>query len=241
MRLKDVLYLVKRPCTLKSRVRAGDSELEQKESHPAMTEQPPEDQLQIRPRDPQPPVSFQVSRLHSLLEQNRNPEQRKRPHRREMITARPRFPARDRMHDPREEERQQHNHRPPEYCVLPETQPLLRGDDGVDGERFAHRFVPEMAVPPPQSVRLGDVSEKRRPGLERRVEDPDCDERADGVCAADCQRGAAVGVEGDYGSQPEISERECAVEECGSHVRFRRVPVAGFEIFGVEAGAVADV
>ena len=80
-------YLVRRPYTLEVRVGAGDSRLQREEHHPTVTEQAPEDQLQIRPGDPQPPMSFQVSRHDGLLQQNEYPELHERPQRREMVTA----------------------------------------------------------------------------------------------------------------------------------------------------------
>ena len=80
-------YLVRRPYTLEVRVGAGDSRLQQEEYHPAVPEQAPEHQLQIRPRDPQPPMSFQVSRHDRLLQQDEDSEFHERPQRCEMITT----------------------------------------------------------------------------------------------------------------------------------------------------------
>ena len=125
--------------------------------------------------------------------------------------------------------------------MFPKAEALLRDDDGMYCESFPHCFVPEVTIPPPQGVSLGDVSEEWRPVLERRVKDPHRDECAYSVCAADRERRSAKGVEGEHGSQPEISERESAVEDLRSHVRFRWTPIAWSEIAGVEMSAVADI
>ena len=84
--------------------------------------------------------------------------------------------------------------------MFPKAEALLRDDDGMYCESFPHCFVPEVTIPPPQCVGLGDVSEKWRPVLERRVEDPHRDERAYSVCAANRERRSAEGVKGEYGS-----------------------------------------
>ena len=145
------------------------------------------------------------------------------------------------MHDAGEQERQQHNHRSPGDGMFPQPEALLRDNDGVYGECFAHRFVPEVTIPPPQGVSLGDVPEKRRPALERRVEDPHCDESANSVCSTDRECRSAVGVEGDYDSGTKDSKRQRPVDDLGSQVFLRRMPIAWAEICRVEPMTTADV
>ena len=85
----DTSYLVKPPYTLEVCVGTSDSKLQQKENHPAVTKQAPKHHLQISPREPQPPMDFQVTRQDGLLQQDEDSKQHERSHRGEMITARP--------------------------------------------------------------------------------------------------------------------------------------------------------
>jgi len=176
---------------------ATNGELQQEENYPTVPEEAPEGQLHLSPRDPRPSMSFKVSRLDGLLQQYEDSEQHERSHRREVLTARTRLPARYRMHDSRKQERQQHDYRSPGHGVFPEAQTLFRDENGVYGEGLPHRFVPEVAIPPPQGVSLSDVSEKRWPVLERGVEDPHCNERRNSVRTTDRECRSAIGIEGD--------------------------------------------
>ena len=123
--------------------------------------------------------------------------------------------------------------------MFAQPEALLSQYDSVYGESFAHRFVPEVAVPPSQRVRFSDVAEQRRPALQWRVENADCNQGADGVCAANAQRRAAVGVEAQHCSKPYVTERESTVDDLRRHVRLRWLPVLGSYIRGIEAVAIA--
>lgn len=94
-----------------------------------------------------------------MREQDENSKKHETPHWREVVDTGTCLPTCNGVHNAREEKRQQNDDRPSGHSVSAHIEQSLRNNDSMYGESFAHRLVPEVAVPSSQRVRLRDVSE----------------------------------------------------------------------------------